>query len=84
MAGPVAEGTTPVTAAGGSLLLGPLATWMLIGVAVNARSRVDGYGFAACKNMVEHVFGWMQGEIVSGSVPFQAVFCMDGQDGRDF
>ena len=56
VAGPVAEETTPVTAAGGSLPHGPLTTWMLMGVAVNAGNLVDGCGFLACGTMIEHKF----------------------------
>ena len=41
VAGPVAEETTPDKATGGSLPQGPLATWMLIRLAVYARGLVE-------------------------------------------
>ena len=45
VAGPVAEETTPVRVAGGSPLRRPLATWMLMRLAVNAGNLIEGYGF---------------------------------------
>ena len=41
VAGPVAEETTPDKATGGSLPHRPLATWMLMGLAVYARGLVE-------------------------------------------
>ena len=73
VAGAVAEGTTPINAVGDSLLRMPVATWMLMDLAVFSGNLVgDGDGFQSpAGDMIARAF-WFRQEALSRAASFES------------